>query len=61
VTLLRQSPIFSPALFDFGGTIVGTTIYSDYITTNVLPALKAVNPSNFPVFMLYNVVLASRR
>jgi hypothetical protein len=122
VKLLKESPIFSPALFDFGGTIVGTTIYSDafqrgnfwqvlgdngddyhvllnpifhgaivinvpaqfsttlpaadfpacgpmgivdinwfdtYITTNVLPALKAVNPSNFPLFMLYNVVLAS--
>lgn len=123
MNLLKESPIFSPALFDFGGTIVGTTIYSDafqrgnfwqvlgdngdnyhvllgpifhgaivinvpakfsttlpaadfpacgpfgivdiinwfdtYITTNVLPALKAVNPSNFPVFMLYNVVLAS--
>ena len=120
--LLRESPIFTPALFDFGGTIVGTTIYSDafqrgnfwqvlgdtgddyhvllnpifhgaivinvpaqfsttlpavqfpacgpmgiidinwfdtYVTTNVLPALKAVNPSNFPVFMLYNVVMAS--
>src|SRR5580700_3791686 len=29
VKLLKESPMFSPALFDFGGTIVGTTIYSD--------------------------------
>ena len=27
--LLEQSPIFSPATFSFGGTVVGTTQYSD--------------------------------
>jgi len=29
VTLLQQSPIFKPATFDFGGTVVGTTQYGD--------------------------------
>ncbi len=34
--------------------------FDTYITTNVLPTLKAVNPSNSPgSLMLYNVVLAS--
>jgi hypothetical protein len=27
--LFQQSPLFNPATFDFGGTIVGTTEYSD--------------------------------
>jgi hypothetical protein len=29
LNLLQQSPLFNPAPFDFGGTIVGTTEYSD--------------------------------
>jgi hypothetical protein len=123
--LFQQSPLFNPATFDFGGTIVGTTEYSDafqrgnfwealvdngtlatyhtlvdpvqtlkaivlripakfgttlpladfpscgplgiidinyfdfVLTTQIIPNLPGVNPSNLPIFLLYNTVLAS--
>jgi hypothetical protein len=125
LTLFQQSPLFNPATFDFGGTIVGTTEYSDafqrgnfwevlgdngtrstyhtlvdpvqtlkaivlripakfgttlpladfpscgplgiidinyfdfVLTTQIIPNLPGVNPSNLPIFLLYNTVLAS--
>jgi hypothetical protein len=124
--LVRQSPIFSPAHFVFGGTDVGTTEYNDafqranfwnvlgkdrnkfhvllepevldpivlevpavygvaltnpdffgppafcaplgivdinwfdtHLTGTVIPSLNDVDPTNFPVFLVYNVVWAS--
>ncbi len=129
-TLLSQSPMFNRATFDFGGTIVGTTEYSDafqrgsfwkalgsnvskyhvllspkfldpivinvptvygtsltpasvlaafgppadcgnlgvidigwfdsFLTETIIPALaaKGVNPTNFPIFFVHNVVWA---
>jgi hypothetical protein len=123
--LFLQSPLFNPATFDFGGTIVGTTEYSDafqrgnfwgalgengtrgsyhtlvspvktlnavvlripakfgttlpladfpscgplgiidinyfdfIVTTQIIPNLPGVNPSNLPIFLLYNTVMSS--
>jgi hypothetical protein len=123
--LFQASPLFNSATFDFGGTIVGTTEYSDafqrgnfwdvlgdngtrdsyhtlvdpvrtlkaivlripakfgttlpladfpscgplgiidinyfdfILTTQIIPNLPGVDPSNLPVFLLYNTVLAS--
>jgi hypothetical protein len=126
--LLGASPLFQPATFDFGGTVVGTTEYDDafqrgnfwkvlskdgddyhvlldpvkflapviitvpatgglalatsalgppascaplgivdinwfdsYVTGTVLPALakNGVNPTNFPILLVHNVVWAS--
>ena len=125
LNLFQQSPLFNPATFDFGGTIVGTTEYSDafqrgnfwqvlgdngtrgkyhtrvdpvqtlkaivlripakfgttlpladfpscgplgiidinyfdfILTTQIIPNLPGVDPSNLPIFLLYNTVLAS--
>lgn len=126
-TLLDESPILKAATFNFGGTIVGKTQYSDafqrgnfwkalgsnvgkyhvllapkslapvvidvpaayglalattalgppafcapmaivdinwfdnFVTSTIIPALKAkgVNPTNFPIFFVHNVVWAS--
>jgi hypothetical protein len=125
-TLVRQSPIFSPAHFVFGGTDVGTTEYSDafqranfwnvlgkgrdkfhvllepevldpivldvpavygvaltnpdffgpppfcaplgivdinwfdtHLAGTVIPSLDEVDPTNFPVFLVYNAVWAA--
>lgn len=124
-TLFQQSPLFNAATFDFGGTIVGTTEYSDafqrgnfwqvlgshrdeyhvllnpvkflspieltvpavygttlpasdfpscqpegiidinwfdaLLTGSIIPSLAAqgINPANFPIFMVHNVVWAS--
>jgi hypothetical protein len=128
--LFQESPLFNPATFDFGGTIVGTAEYSDafqrgnfwgplgengtrgtyhtlvspvetlkaivlripakfgttlpladfpscgpwgwgsltstnfnyfdfILTTQIIPNLPGVNPSNLPIFLLYNTVIAS--
>src|SRR5215469_1875293 len=123
--LFAESPIFKPATFNFGGTIVGTTQYSDafqrgnfwnalgssvdtyhvllgpvkflapivlnvpaiygtavptnitgacgplgiidinwfdsLLTGSIIPALasQGVNPTSFPIFLVYNVVWAS--
>jgi hypothetical protein len=124
--LVKQSPIFTPTKFIFGGTNVGTTQYSDafqranfwnvlgkdrddyhvlldpefldpivleapsvygvaitnplffgppascgslgivdinwfdtYLTGTIIPSLEDVDPTNFPIFLVYNVVWAS--
>jgi hypothetical protein len=124
--LFQQSPILNPATFDFGGTVVGTTEYTDafqrgnfwnanpqvpddyhvklnakfldpvtidvpaplglalatsalgppdfcapmaivdinwfdtFLTGTVIPSLAAkINPTNFPIFFVHNVVWAS--
>jgi hypothetical protein len=39
--------------------IVDINWFDAYLDSTVIPALKAVNPSNFPVFLVHNVVWAS--
>lgn len=54
---LTLPPADFPACGPFG--IVDIDFFDAYLNTNVLPALAPqVNAGNFPIFMLYNVVLA---